>query len=639
MQHESPSLTEHLFPFENFLTTSSIIFYQCSLEDDFPIVSISPNVSDLLGYCPIDFYEDPTFWIDHIHQEDKDRIIDSFQNILQEKNRTYVYRLKKQDGSYCWLRDENTVIYNENGAPKTIAGTAFDITRQKEAENEIKKLNATLEQRIEQRTRNLTIANRKLKKQIQYRNKAEAKLSTQQQKLRLLQAGINHINDMVIISKALIDSPQQSEIVFVNKAFERFTGYQFAEVSGKNPRFLHGPKSQTKALDKLQRHINKNQPVRVEFINYKKDGSTYWVDLEMSPFPADEKGMQYWVGINRDITQRKKAEIALEISEKKYRAYTELSFDAIFEIALDGTIIECNARACSLFGYTRDELLGMNTKQLTPEAYRSSLPDKITPDITTGSNVLQRVYQRKDGTTFTTEINTKLYHHDEKNHLIAYVRDISDQIEYQNQIKQSLKEKNTLLAEVHHRVKNNLAVISGLLEMQAFNAENKQIIDELRESQSRIQSIATVHETLYQSESFSDIALHSYIDELVGYISDTYSRAAVSINIEKKIDPVSLTVKQAVPCGLLLNELITNAYKHAFPGLARGTITICLSQDGDRIVLSIADDGVGLPDNFDIASSSSLGMTLISTLVQQLNGNLKIETGSKTLFTVSFKKE
>lgn len=639
MPDKRSSLTENLFPIENFANASSIVFYQCSLEDNFPIQTISQNVKDLLGYQPSDFYEDSTFWVDKIHPEDQDRVNESFLNIIEKKNRTYVYRLQKKCGSYCWLRDENTVIYDASGSPKAIAGTAIDITKQKEAENEIKKLNATLEQRIEERTRNVTIANRKLKKQIQYRNKAETKLSEQQEKLRLLQAGINHINDMVIISKAPIANPLQSEIVFVNKAFERFTGYQFSEVSGKSPRFLHGPKTQKNARKKLNLHMKENEPVRVEFINYKKDGDAYWVDLEMSPFPADEKDIQYWVGINRDITKRKKAEIALEASEKKYRAYTELSFDAIFEIALDGTIIECNARACSLFGYTRDELLGMKTKQLTPEAYQSRLPAQITPDITTGSDVLQRVYQRKDGSTFTSEINTKLYHHDEKNHLIAYVRDISEQIEYQDKIKESLKEKNTLLAEVHHRVKNNLAIISGLLEMQTFNATNKQIVEELRESQSRIQSIATVHETLYQSESFSDIALHSYIDELVDYIAGTYKRDDVEIDFEKNIDPVSLTVKQAVPCGLLLNELITNAYKHAFNGRENGTIAICLTQSGKIVALSIADNGIGLPDDFDIASSSSLGMTLISTLVQQLGGALEIETGSKTSFKITFEIE
>lgn len=639
MSEDSSTISENIFPVENFVNASSIVFYQCSLNDDFPIETISCNVENILGYQPNHFYSDSRFWVNKIHPEDIDRVNKSFLDILQEKNRTYLYRFRHEDGDYRWLRDENTVIYDPEGKPKAIAGTAIDITKQKKAEDEIKKLNANLEQRIEERTRNLTVANRKLKKQIQYRNKAELKLSEQQKKLRLLQAGINYINDMVIISRAPIDAPLQSEIIFVNKSFEKFTGYRFAEVEGKSPGFLHGEESQKNKLRKLNNHIKQNRPVRMEFINYKKDGTAYWVDLEMSPFPADEEDMQYWVGINRDITQRKKAELALEENEKKYRAYTELSFDAIFEVAIDGTIIECNARACSLFGYSREELLGMNTKNLTPAKYRHKLPSKITPESTTGSEVLQRVYQRKDGSMFTCEINTKLYHHDEKDHLIAYVRDISEQIEYQDALEESLKEKNTLLAEVHHRVKNNLAVISGLLEMQTFNADNEQIVSELRESQSRIQSIAAVHETLYQSESFSDIALHSYIDELVAYISNTFAHQDVQINFKKEIEPISLTVKQAVPCGLLLNELITNAYKHAFEGRAEGTITVCLSGENQKVTLVVKDDGVGLPKNFDIKSSSSLGMTLISTLTQQLEGSLSFTSNPHTRFEISFEIE
>lgn len=457
--------------------------------------------------------------------------------------------------------------------------------------------------------------------------------------MRLLQAGINYINDMVIISKAPVEDPLESEIVFTNKAFERFTGYTFSEVEGKKPSFLHGEETQKSILTQLNNHIRNNEPVRLQFINYKKDGSTYWVDLEMSPFPADEEGMQYWVGINRDITQRKKAERALEENEKKYRAYTELSFDAIFEIALDGTIVDCNARACTLFGYTRDEMIGMKTKKLTPREFKDTFPTEITPDITTGTEVLQRNYKKKDGTTFPSEINTKLYHHDNKDHLIAYVRDISEQVEYQETIEQSLREKNTLLAEVHHRVKNNLAVISGLLEMQAFNAENEQIADELKESQSRIQSIATVHETLYQSESFSDIALDACIEDLVSYISDTFAHEGSQINFDKNIEPISLTVKQAVPCGLLLNELLTNAYKHAFKGLEKGTIIIKLSQKNKKIHLEIGDDGVGLPHDFNIKKSSSLGMTLINTLVRQLGGSLTIETEPDTCFRITFEVE
>lgn len=624
---------------DNYLQNSSVIFYQCSLEDDFPITRVSENTEMVLGYPPEKFYENTTFWVDKIHESDRAEVNDSFLDLLNQQKRTYVYRFKHGDGHYIWLRDENIVRYDDSGEPIAIMGTAIDITKQKQAEQEVKKLNETLEQRIEERTKNLSRTNRKLKKQIQYRNKVEQKVSEQQEQLRLLQAGINHINDMVIISKAPIDDPLDSEIIFTNKAFERTTGYSTAEVEGKTPSFLHGEKTQQDKLKKLNEGIKNNEHVRVEFINYRKDGSTFWVDLEMAPFPAEEDYMQYWVGINRDISKRKQAEKALEENEKRYRTYSELSFDAIFEIDLEGNIVDCNARACQLFGYTRQELLAKNVRALTPREYKSSLPDELTPDVTTGSDVVQRTYRKKDGSTFVSEINTKLYQREEEDHILAYVRDISKHIEYEKAIEKSLKEKSTLLAEVHHRVKNNLAVISGLLEMQTFNAQHEHVKKELKESQSRIQSIATVHELLYQSESFSDISLEPYIDELVSYISSTFGRNDGGIRFEKDIAPISLTVKQAVPCGLLLNELITNAYKHAFPDQNEGTISLSLIKNDNTITLTVADNGVGLPEDFDIKQASSLGVTLIQTLVRQINGSLSIQKKPNTAFEISFEIE
>lgn len=637
MQPQDSSTTDFSFPASDFLQNSSIVFYQCSLDEDFPIINISKNTGDVLGYAPTDFYKTSTFWVDKIHPEDRPEIHEQFFDIINHQKRSYVYRFQHGNGNYIWLRDENIVHYDEKGNPISITGTAIDITRQKQAEREVKELNKTLEQRIEDRTRNLTMANRKLKKQIQYRNKVEKQVSDQEKRLRLLQVGINHINDMVIISKAPVDDPLNSKIIFTNQAFEKFTGYQSSEVRGKNPNFLHGKKTQPEKVKQLNEGIKNKEQVRVEFINYKKDGSTFWVDLEMTPFPAEEEGMEYWVGVNRDISKRKKAEEALEENKERYQTYAELSFDAIFEIDLDGQIIDCNGRACELFGYSREELLSMNVRELTPEKYIDQLPQELSPEITTEDEVLQRTYKKKDGSTFPSEINTKHYQRDDVDHILAYVRDISDHIEYEKAIEKSLKEKSTLLAEVHHRVKNNLAVISGLLEMQAFNAQIALVQQELKESQSRIQSIATVHELLYQSESFSNIHLEPYIDELVSYISETFGHEDTDIRFEKEIAPVSLTVKQAVPCGLLLNELITNAYKHAFPAHSEGMISIKLTENDGMLSLTVADNGVGLPEDFDYEESSSLGITLIHTLVRQINGSLTIESEPKTKFQINFK--
>ncbi|MDZ7716411.1 MAG: PAS domain S-box protein [Balneolaceae bacterium] len=636
MHSNTENAADFSYPFSELLQNSTIIFYHCSLEENYPIVFISDNVQDILGYQPEEFYSSSTFWMDKIHPEDREKVNAAFLDILNEKRRVFEYRIRHKNGDYLWIRDENTVSYDDQGEPKAITGTAINISGQKEAEEEVKKLNATLEQRIEERTRDLSSANRKLKKQIQYRNKAELKLDQQQKQLKILQMAIANINDMVIITKAPVENPLDSEIVFVNKSFESFTGYRMEEVEEKNPSFLHGSETDPKVANHIQKKISAHEPLRVEFLNYKKDGRPYWVELDMAPFPADEEGYEYWVGVNRDITKRKKAELNLEESEYRYRAYSELSFDAIFEISLDGTITDCNTRASEMFGYSRNELVGMNTLKLTPKEYRGIQPDRITEEFTTGDEALEREYKKKDGTVFTCAINTKIYTRGGEKRLIAYVRDISDQKAYEEAIQASLKDKEVLLAEIHHRVKNNLAIISGLLEMQTFNSTDDRITNELKESQSRIQSIAMVHEKLYQSESLSDIALDAYIGELLQFISGTFYQGEKEVDVIKDIDPISLEVQQAIPCGLILNELITNAYKHGFKDIDNGQLRISLKEEGGKITMMVKNNGSTLPDDFDISQSSSLGMTLIQTLVKQLEGSLDISSEGDTCFAVTF---
>ena len=623
------------FPVQEILKASSIVFYQLGLEPESPICFMGSNVADILGFDP-NYLEGKASWVDQIHESDRERVASLYDDIHQTKRSVAEYRFRHKDGHYIWLRDEIRLTTDDEGNPHSIVGAAVEITDQKQAEEKLQKLNKTLEERISERTSKLSTANRKLKKQIQHRKKAESQLKEQHKQLELQELAIDNLNDMVIVTKAPKDDPLNSEIIFVNRAFEKFTGYEAEKVIGRNPDFLHGPKTSEKIKKKVNEQIKNRKSLREEFINYKKDGTPYWVELDMSPFPTSESGFEYWVGINRDITQRKKAERKLEESEKRYRAFAELSFDAIFEIALDGTILDCNKRATELFGYDRSELVGMNTVQLMPEEYRESQPDIISDSVTTGDEAWERTYKKKDGTYFPTEIHTKTYEIGDQKRLIAYVRDNTAHKKYENAIRKSLKEKETLLSEVHHRVKNNLAIISGLLEMQVFNTDDEQLLYKLQESQSRIQSIAMVHEKLYSSDSFSEIAIDDYINDLLGIVTDSMADFEKSVTIEKDMDSVTLAVGQAIPCGLLLNELITNSYKHAFENRDKGTIKICLSKEGKTIVLSVQDNGVGLPDDFDIQNESSLGMTLVNTLVKQLEGELKVSSKQGSHFTITF---
>jgi PAS domain S-box-containing protein len=622
MQKPNQLSSEAAFTFKEVMQDGSTIFYRCEFEDDFPIRYMSPNVDAILGFSKKEFKDDDTLWLKRIHPQDRKKVVDAYKKLTPSEFESIEFRFKHKNGGYIWLRDEVKLIVDSEDTPRSVVGSSREVTAQKEAETKLKELNSTLEERIRERTSSLEKANETLKEQGQ---------TMQLQKL-----AIDNLNDMVIITKAPKGNPSDAETIFVNKAFEQLTGYQAEEVIGRNPNFLHGEKTSQKVLDQIDKHLAANHSLREEFINYKKDGTPFWVELDMAPFLTAQEDYNYWIGINRDITQRKEANQKLEESEQRYRAITELSFDAVFEVNLEGNILSCNKRASEISGYSQEELIGMNTKKLMPEEYSPIHPDIFSKNDTTGNDVWERMYRKKDGTLIPTETHTQVYTIGAEKRIVAYVRDITTHREYEDALFKSLKEKETLLAEIHHRVKNNLAIISGLLEMQVFNTEDEQLLDKLRESQSRIQSIAMVHEKLYRSDSFSEIAIDQYITDLVTRIVRSMTNFDKNIQVEHDLAPITLTVSQAIPCGLLLNELITNCFKHAFNDQQEGNILIQLKREGDRLSLSVQDNGVGLSDDFDIHKESTLGMTLINTLIQQLNGDLEVSSIGGSRFEASF---
>lgn len=221
--------------------------------------------------------------------------------------------------------------------------------------------------------------------------------------------------------------------------------------------------------------------------------------------------------------------------------------------------------------------------------------------------------------------------------IIGNVRDISERKEYVEALDASLKEKEMLLSEIHHRVKNNLSIVSSLVELQksSFEGEESKADASLSEIQSRIKSIALVHEKLYQNETFADIDLSDYIADLVDMIHTTFASKKRNITMNKEMDSLIVDIKEAVPLGLICNELINNCYKYAFTDRDSGEIRIELSVNGETAELKVSDDGVGLPDDFD-KESTSLGMTLINVLTQQIGGELNFESDNGTTVTITF---
>jgi two-component sensor histidine kinase len=204
----------------------------------------------------------------------------------------------------------------------------------------------------------------------------------------------------------------------------------------------------------------------------------------------------------------------------------------------------------------------------------------------------------------------------------------------------TLREREIMLQEINHRVKNNLQVISSLINMQEREVKDGAVRSALQECRARIQTIALIHEKLYQSADYSSVPFSEYARNLATNIVHVAGVSPTAIALHLEIEPLSLAVDKAIPCGLLLNELITNALKHAFPNARRGTVRVELRRAGDReAVLAVGDDGIGLPAQFDLAQSSSFGVQLVTTLVEQLGGRLEITRSGGTTFSVTFPVE
>ncbi|MFU8813374.1 MAG: sensor histidine kinase [Balneolaceae bacterium] len=306
-----------------------------------------------------------------------------------------------------------------------------------------------------------------------------------------------------------------------------------------------------------------------------------------------------------------------------------------------GDVKLSNKMVYEKLGYSERKLEDFKIWELFNEADRENIFNLFHDsdrDISTNETIIVTYDQDEIPVIFSfNKVEDELK--DENNWVFVF-SDVSKLKEAEQKITASLHEKNILLAEIHHRVKNNLAVISGLLQMQMWNIENENAREALLQSQLRIQSIALVHEKLYKNDTFAEILISEFIEELVETVAASTSNPDKNIQIVYDLEPVKMNINQAIPFSLLVNECIVNAYKHAFPERKDGEIRVMLVRNGSSIEVEITDDGIGLPDHFDIQSESSLGVTLIRTLVNQLKGEadyIRDKETTGTRFAMRFK--
>ena len=423
------------------------------------------------------------------------------------------------------------------------------------------------------------------------------------------------------------------KIRFANQQTVRLFGYAREELLGKPVEVL----IPSRFRDQHQHHRagyesdpkTRTMAAGLQLFACRKNGSEFPVEVSLAPLRT-QNGLLVSAAI-RDVSQQRKA-------ESKFRALLEAAPDAMVIVDQQGVIALVNGQTERLFGYERSQLLGQPVEILVPkgvrqihERHRGAYQASPRNRQMGSGRVLYGL--RRDGSEFPVEISLSACQMEDEFFVASAIRDVTAQRNAEELLQSSLREKETLLKEVHHRVKNNLQVISSLLNMQSQSLPDPSARALFGLCQARIQSIALVHEKLYRSSDLSHIDFVDYLRTLCLYVFRDLSARERGLKYEIQSCEVRLPVDTAVPLGLITNELIMNSLKHAFPEGAAGTVSICLRRrESGSLELSIADDGIG----FDFQASKArngLGLELITALSAQVDADFVFSGPPGSCFT------
>ena len=390
---------------------------------------------------------------------------------------------------------------------------------------------------------------------------------------------------------------------------------------------------------KMQEAVRSGKPVR-----FQDERSGVWFDNNVVPVLSAEGGVERLAVFATDVTDRKRAEEALFASERKYRNLVTIMKEGLMAVDRNDVIHFVNPKVCELLGYTAEEIVGraVATFLADPES-RATLEEKTRLRSSGVSDSYELALLTRSGRTVHVLVSgTPVV--DETGAVVGsmgVLTDITERKRAEEKIRAALTEKTVLLKEIHHRVKNNLQVISSLLNLQSSGISDTRTRELFTESQNRIRSMALVHEQLYRTRDLSSIDCAEYLKSLATNLFRSYGGETRGIELRIEAAGMTVGVDAAIPCGLIVNELVSNALKHGFNGSndgpSRPEIVVRFARmEGENLELSVADNGKGFPDEVDFRSTGSLGLQLVNILVEQLGGTVSLDRSAGTRFAVTF---
>jgi PAS domain S-box-containing protein len=458
------------------------------------------------------------------------------------------------------------------------------------------------------------------------RKKTEEALQESEEKYRDL---VENLNDVIYA----VDT--EGVVTYVSPSIEMFIKYKPSEVIGRHFGEFFYQEDLSYLTENFQ-NILKGHYAANEYRVLTKSGDMRWMRTSSRPvFTGD--GVTGAQGVLSDITERKKADEQI----RTLSSAVEQSTDGIAIGSMDSMLMYVNETFAQMHGYSPEEIVGMNIAHLHNEEQMDEYRKKMNIAKTEGSWMGEIGHIRKDGTPFPTFVALTLLKDDRGNPtgILEVIRDITERKKAEEKINASLKEKEILLREIHHRVKNNLQVISSLLSLQSNALTDDTMREVFNESQNRIKSMALVHENLYQSENLASIDFREYIEALTSGLFQSYGGDADKITFSILMDDISLGIDTAIPCGLIINELVANSLKHAFPHGKKGEIKIELHSVDDTLELIVSDNGRGIPGDIDFKKTESLGLKLVTVLAEdQLDGEITLDMEEGTTFHITWHK-
>jgi PAS domain S-box-containing protein len=560
---------------------------------------VNKSAETITGYTVEEFYNSKRLLLNSIHPDYRDYYKETWEQLLKGKiPSTYEYKIINKFGEEKWLHQRNTLIKDDEGNPIVIEGIVTDVTEYKIAEEALKR--------------------RELEFHIEYKKILRAQ--------RVAEIGIWENN------------LETNDLNWTEEMYSILGFNPRKEINLEEVTKIFPPKELKRFQKAVKAAIEDKVPYSMDYKIVRHDGSIRYIHDEGQIIVDDSGKAKTMFGTTQDITRRKMVEKSLKDSESKFRNLVETTPDMIWEIDNQANFTYISPQSTDILGYTPQEIIGKNIFSLIDPVAVDRIKKIFTNHIKnfTKINTLEVPAYCKDGAEITLEIRSVRANDNKDNHegFQGIARDITERAIATNQLKTSIKEKDILLQEIHHRVKNNMQIISSLLNLQITYLDDEEAVNLLKESQNRVRSMAIIHEKLYQSNDFTKINLTEYIKSLVNGLFYSYSiKNHINSNID--VDDVELNIETAVPIGLILNELVSNSLKHGFP-TGGGEVYIKLKTVEDKYEMIIGDNGIGFPNNIDFKETESLGLQLVNNLVNQIDGEIQLNNNNGTEFKIVF---